>query len=227
MTSSDPTSETLHEANNILQAIAIEARLVMDQVGRFGSDQTLLARIIDQTIEVSRVLDRLTATGWAEPLRPTTVADLVDAALLVAAPRARTAQVTLMVDLAPDLRPVTARRTQLTHVLVNLLVNAVQAVDARERGGPDRLVRLGASALRDPERVRLSVWDNGVGVPEALRRLLFTTHVTTKPKGQGLGVGLLVSRRIVEEHGGTLTLESRPGEFTEVTVDLPAAGPQG
>ena len=82
------------------------------------------------------------------------------------------------------------------------------------------------SADDRPARVRLSVWDNGVGVARGLRSVLFTTQVTTKPQGQGLGVGLMISRRIVEEHGGELSLESLPGEFTEVTVDLPAAEPR-
>lgn len=224
MTDSDPTSETVHEANNLLQAIAVEAKLVMDHVGPGGSgQQPLLERIIDQTMEVSRVLTRLMATGWAEPFRPTEVEALVDAALSVAGPRATKTGIRLEVELAPDLPPVTAKARQLTHVLVNLLVNALQAVDARGQSGDDRLVRLRAAAL-DAGRVRVTVWDNGVGVPEALRPLLFTSSVTTKASGEGLGVGLVVSKRIVDEHGGTLALESRPGEFTEVTLDLPAAG---
>lgn len=226
MSSDEETREAVHEANNLLQAIAVEAKLVMDDVSRRDSQQQLLARIIDQTLEVSRVLARLQATGWAEAFRPAAVPALVEAALLVAAPRAQRSDVTLVVDLAPDLPPVTARPAQLTHVLVNLLVNAVQAVDARGRCGAEpRLVRLSAAALTEPARIRLTVWDNGVGVSEAVRRLLFTTRVTTKSDGDGLGVGLIVSKRIVEEHGGALALESRPGGFTQATVDLPASPP--
>ena len=64
--------------------------------------------------------------------------------------------------------------------------------------------------------------DNGVGMPPEVRSKLFTPFFTTKPTGEGTGLGLSISYDIVvQQHGGTITVDSRPGEFTEFTVRLP------
>jgi signal transduction histidine kinase len=72
------------------------------------------------------------------------------------------------------------------------------------------------------DQVEISVRDNGVGMPPEVRSKLFTPFFTTKPTGEGTGLGLSISYDIVvQQHGGTITVDSRPGEFTEFTVRLP------
>jgi signal transduction histidine kinase len=72
------------------------------------------------------------------------------------------------------------------------------------------------------DQVEIRVRDNGVGMPPEVRSKLFTPFFTTKPTGEGTGLGLSISYDIVvQQHGGTITVDSRPGEFTEFTIRLP------
>jgi len=72
------------------------------------------------------------------------------------------------------------------------------------------------------DRVEIRVRDNGVGMPPEVQAKLFTPFFTTKPTGEGTGLGLSISYDIVtQQHSGTITVDSRPGEFTEFTVRLP------
>jgi C4-dicarboxylate-specific signal transduction histidine kinase len=92
---------------------------------------------------------------------------------------------------------------RLGQVLGNLLVNAAQAFD---RGTPDtNEIRVSARAADD--RAIIEVSDNGRGIPEGLRDRLFEPFVTTKPPGEGMGLGLTISRDIALEHGGSLEAE--------------------
>lgn len=106
---------------------------------------------------------------------------------------------------------------QLNGVWVNLINNAVQAME----GGGELTLRIEREAPPSL-MVRVDVEDSGCGIPEELQGKVFTPFFTTKPKGAGTGIGLDLSRRIVEAHGGTIGFESRPGR-TVFTVRLPAA----
>jgi len=106
---------------------------------------------------------------------------------------------------------------QMRQVLLNLLTNAMDAV---HEGGQVRV-----SAERQAEGVRITVEDDGPGMTREEIEQAFEFHVTTKETGTGLG--LPISQRIVERHGGSLSLESRKGEGTRATIHLPQRGPQG
>jgi len=105
---------------------------------------------------------------------------------------------------------------QFNQVLTNLLVNARQVLESRPQ---PRRIRI--TAALEAGFVRLATADNGPGVPEALRGQIFDPFFTTKPAGIGMGIGLAVSRGIVEVHGGTLTLEDAPGGGACFVVHLP------
>jgi two-component system sensor histidine kinase PhcS len=102
-------------------------------------------------------------------------------------------------------------------VLINLLSNAAQAVHAAERAAP----RIDLKVTVQGDRLRVSVRDNGRGIdPDHLGRV-FEPFFTTRDVGAGLGLGLSVSYGIVQRHGGTLTVDSVLGAWTEFTFDLP------
>lgn len=104
---------------------------------------------------------------------------------------------------------------KLAQVWTNLVSNALQAMDYRGRLGV-------ASALQDG-MVVVSIVDSGPGIPKQVREHIFTPFFTTKPPGEGTGLGLEISRRIVEDLGGRIEFESEPGR-TEFRVSLPAMG---
>jgi len=115
----------------------------------------------------------------------------------------------------------------MVRVIVNLITNAVYAVEQKNQARPDRYdpeVKISTRVVG--ETVELSVRDNGIGVPETDRASIFLRSFTTKPAGQGKGLGLWISRDIVVRgHGGLLSLDTKAGEYAEFVVTLPVAVP--
>ena len=110
---------------------------------------------------------------------------------------------------------------QLSQVLVNLLVNAVDALDEQGRLPGQRLLRL--TAERKSQGIFLSVSDNGCGIATENRARLFDPFFSTKEVGKGMGLGLSVCYRILEAHGARLEVDSQPGEYTRFYTLLPFA----
>jgi signal transduction histidine kinase len=110
--------------------------------------------------------------------------------------------------------PVRGYRDRLVEVWMNLIDNALQAMDYKGR--------LRVSTAREGDWVVVSVADSGPGIPDDLREKVFTPFFTTKSPGEGIGLGLDICRRIVERHGGSMSFVSRPGE-TVFSVKLRAA----
>lgn len=124
--------------------------------------------------------------------------------------------IALSSSLAPDALPVEADRGQIEQVLVNLVVNAS---DAMPEGGRIRLSTWGRGGA-----VGLAVTDSGPGVPAAIRERIFEPFFTTKNAGKGTGLGLSVVHGIVTRFGGTVTVDSRKEAGATFTVSLPRAG---
>ena len=123
-------------------------------------------------------------------------------------------------ELAPDLPPVWGREGGLRGVVMNLCMNAVQAM----AGGGHLAVR---TTRQGDDRVVLVVQDDGPGIaPEHLNRI-WDPFFTTKPVGQGTGLGLSITQRAVDRHGGRLSVESKPGHGARFTVTLPTQGSGG
>jgi signal transduction histidine kinase len=138
--------------------------------------------------------------------------------------RDKSFNITLERDLDTELPPIELVPQDITRVLLNLFGNGFYAANKRLQEGTDPAFQ---PALRVMTRdlgdlVEIRVRDNGVGMPPEVRSKLFTPFFTTKPTGEGTGLGLSISYDIVtQQHGGTIIVDSRPGEFTEFTVRLP------
>ena len=129
----------------------------------------------------------------------------------------------LTTDLDPRLGPVPVVPQEVSRVLMNLFSNAFYAVRKRQSDpGPGYQPEVRVSTKREANQVKIQVRDNGTGVPAALQQKVFQPFFTTKPTGQGTGLGLSLSYDIITKgHGGTFTLESEEGQFTELTLTLP------
>ncbi|WFU45985.1 PAS-domain containing protein (plasmid) [Bradyrhizobium sp. CB82] len=131
--------------------------------------------------------------------------------------------ITLERNLDRDLAPVDVVPQELTRVLLNLIGNGFYAANkrSRENDGAYR-PELKITTREFGESVEVRVRDNGIGIPPENREKLFQPFFTTKPTGEGTGLGLSISYEIVtQQHGGTITVDSEVGEFTEFTVRLP------
>jgi len=135
-------------------------------------------------------------------------------------------QITVELDLAPDLPPVLADHNRLEQVFVNLVSNAIDAIDEKSElpGGPaegGRHIRI--RSFRDGERVVAEVTDTGVGMPENVKNKLFEPFFTTKRVGKGTGLGTSISYGIVRGYDGTIDIESQPGQGATFRLTFPQA----
>jgi PAS domain S-box-containing protein len=135
--------------------------------------------------------------------------------------------VTLERDLQPDMPPIEIVPQDMTRVFLNLIGNGFYAVARQARPGSDASFRPTLEVrTRDlGEAVEIAIRDNGIGISAEHRARLFQPFFTTKPTGEGTGLGLSISYDIVtQQHGGTVEVESEPGQFTQFTVRLPRRG---
>jgi signal transduction histidine kinase len=135
--------------------------------------------------------------------------------------------ITLERDYAPALKHIELASQEMTRVFLNLFGNGFYAVTrrARSNGGAAYRPTLQVSTRDLGEAVEVRVRDNGTGIAPEIRDQLFQPFFTTKPTGEGTGLGLSISWDIVaKQHGGSITVDSREGEFTEFTIRLPRNG---
>jgi len=130
--------------------------------------------------------------------------------------------VTVTMSLADDLPEIALATHALTQVVLNLMVNAGEAIPAAQSRRPD-YVRLIAERGPDQGSVRLSITDTGAGMTEEVKRRAFDIFFTTKPRGLGTGLGLAMVRSIVDRAKGTIEIESTVGLGTTIKLTLPAA----
>jgi signal transduction histidine kinase len=207
-----------HEVRNPLNALQINLRILEQELSELVPDRGAHVYAVLQKIanEVSSLDDFISEfLRFARPPRlklgPVPVRSLVSDLVTFMAPECARKEVRLL--LAPDAGPpsVTADSFQLKHALLNLVLNALQATPA---GGSIHVAH-----GRRGDRLAIEVIDSGEGIaPDKLDRV-FDVFFTMREGGTGLG--LPIARRIVEEHGGTLALESRPGAGTTARILLP------
>ena len=136
----------------------------------------------------------------------------------------RSFNITLERDLDPSLAPIEIVPQDITRVLLNLFGNGFYAANKRRHEDADPAYQpvLTVTTRDLGDKVEIRVRDNGVGMSPDVRTKLFTPFFTTKPTGEGTGLGLSISYDIVvQQHGGTITVDSNPREFTEFTLHLP------
>ncbi len=133
-------------------------------------------------------------------------------------------QVEIALDLGEDLPPILADHNRLEQVFINLVTNAVDAMDAKaaaENGGKKRLtVRSGI----EDGMVTVTVSDTGIGMSKAVREKIFEPFFTTKEVGKGTGLGVSISYGIIKDYAGSIEVQSREGEGTTFTLRFPAVG---
>ena len=114
----------------------------------------------------------------------------------------------------------------ITRALLNLILNGFYAATKRkaEANGGDYEPTLAAATKNLGDRVEIRIRDNGTGIPPEVKEKIFNPFFTTKPAGEGTGLGLSISHDIiVKQHGGSIEVDTQPGEFTEIRIILPRA----
>jgi C4-dicarboxylate-specific signal transduction histidine kinase len=210
-----------HELNQPLAAILANTRAAQRIMSADQPDMVELHEILDDIAfddrragEVISRLRNLLKKGDLKP-RPVTLDDIVADVLGLLHSDLIERRVSAATQLAPGLPPVLGDRVQLQQVLLNLILNACDAMADREPG--DRLLTI-ATARTPRGLVQLSVTDEGIGISEARLEQIFEPFVSTKENG--LGLGLAISRSIIMAHGGRLWAVSSVGGGATFFLEL-------
>lgn len=206
-----------HEVNNPINTMINCAQLIQD-----GDDPIRnSAVVIEEGQRIAEIVRDLLqfARDDRDKAQPTAIGEVIERTLRLIGENWKRHGVRLSVDLAADLPLVHARPQQMQQVLLNLLINAKEALV--HAGSQDRRVELRGAVAGGG--VRLEVADNGPGIAPEVAGRIFEPFVTTKRARGGTGLGLSISKSIVEGYGGTLTVASSPGQGAVFTVWLPLA----
>ncbi len=204
-----------HDIRNPLQAIMSDTYLLRAELDSV-TDSKIREGVIESIDSIEKnisYINKIVADlqDYARPIKPECVdIDLYDLVMSVFSPIVVPANLKLLIDISPRFK-IKSDVTLLRRILTNLIVNAIQAMP---EGG-----NLTVGASMNTEVVIISVQDTGVGIPDDVKPKLFTPMMTTKSKGQGLG--LAVVKRLVESLGGSIMFESELGKGTKFFVALP------
>jgi signal transduction histidine kinase len=208
-----------HEIRNPLNAVSMGLQRLRVEFQPAEADEyrRLLDLVQGEVRRLNAIVEDFLSLGRPLSINPEPIAipTLFDEVLTLAEGEARVAGIRIERELPPGLPPLVADRDRIKQVLLNLVLNALQAMPG---GGT---LTLEASA--PGSALTLAVTDTGSGIPAEVLPRLFEPYVTTKVKG--LGLGLAIARRIVEAHGGRIEAENRPegGSRFRVILTLAAA----
>lgn len=209
-----------HEVGTPLNIISGRAEVLLQGLPSDDRRREELSIIVGQIDRIAGIIRSLLDTVRPDlpKIQSVDVAAVLDRLLPLLRHAARRQHVMLGTDVPDALPAVLADPNQLQQLLINLVVNAIEAAS------DDGTVRIEAVVASDGDRpgVRLVVHDTGTGIPVDMRALVFEPFFTTKPPGRGTGLGLTICRDIVKEHRGRIDVGDAAGGGTAVSVWLPA-----
>jgi two-component system, OmpR family, phosphate regulon sensor histidine kinase PhoR len=221
-------SSVSHELRTPLTSIMGYVEMLTDgEAGELTAEQLKMVGIVERNggrlltlIEDLLTLSRVEAGSFRLTIGDVGVGSMLQAVIDSMAPLAAENKVTLSLDVPPDIGTIAADPDQLERAMLNLVSNAVKFT----RPGGWVTISVG----RRDDMVRLRVRDSGIGIPVAEQDKLFTrffrSSISQQQAVQGTGLGLSIVKNVIEQHGGTIEIESVPGEGTTVTVLLPVNG---
>jgi signal transduction histidine kinase len=211
----NPVSAVLNLAT-LMQHILKDDGVPPGQVTEFRS---YLTQVISESKHAGRIASEMQSFARATSHEPrgTDLNEVIRQALSLASHMFRMEDVEFHLELADGLLGVRCDSPQLQQALLNLLVNAAEAVEGRQQ----RRVTVETRLHENGHAAVLEVRDTGAGIPPEHLRRIFDPFFTTKDKPESLGLGLTIAHSIVEAHGGSIEVESRPGEGVTIRVALP------
>lgn len=211
-----------HEINNPLGVILCYTDLLQGQLANLPNAASDVTIIEKHAVNCQRIVADLLefARGQETARRPTEFNPTIEEVVRMVEHQFRRQHCAVELDLAPGLPLVNMDANKMKQVYLNLLMNSRQAIS--DRG----MIRIETRHLAEAGRVRLTFWDNGVGIPPEIIDRIFDPFFSTKKTGEGTGLGLSVSYGIVKDHGGDIQVESERGRWTRFTIELPAAEPR-
>ena len=220
-----------HELNNPLTSVIGYAQLLQEELRDSAeadparAPQQLahdLRRIAEESERAAKIVRNLLAFARRQSAARAEqdIADMMNRVLALRAYEFRLNAIEVETAFEPGLPPILGDGGQLQQALLNLLLNAEQAMRARAV----RRIRVGARRVPEADAVELFIADTGHGIPDENLRRIFDPFFTTREVGEGTGLGLSICYGIVRDHGGQIAVESRVGQGTTFKLLLPARG---
>jgi len=212
------TAGIAHELNNPINNITLTAYSLRDEGPRLTDQDRLemLQEVINEADRLRGIVNNLLDYARESEFtrEPLDLGQLVEETLLLVKKQLKLAGARLTLDLEPQLPAIRGDRRQLRQVLLNIILNALDALP--HHGHIQIAVRREA-----PETLAVTIQDDGPGISPEILPYIFDPFFTTKPPGQGTGLGLAVSQGIINRHGGEIRVASSPGQGAVFTVVLP------
>jgi len=210
------TSQIAHELNNPLYGIMNTLELLKSEIPVESKRRRILEMALSETERLTELLRKMLSFSKPddEEKQPTSMNTILDEILLLVSKQLQEHGIRVSASFAEDLPLVSASRNQLRQVFLNLIANAR---DAMPDGGA-----LTVRTTSEGGSVQIEITDTGVGIREENLNRIFEAFFTTKDTVKDVGLGLSLCYGFVKEHGGTIRVESRPGEGTTFLITLPS-----
>jgi len=223
-------SGVAHEINNPLTGIINYAQLINDHIDD-AKLRDYAQGIIEEGNRVANIVKSLLSFSRQESERhsPSSMSDLIDSTLSLIGSVLRRDQIQLTVEIAPALPLLQCRSQQIQQVLINLLINARDALNDRyPEFDENKTVRILVELVEREggSWIRTIIEDHGNGIPADIIERIFDPFFSTKPRERGTGLGLSISYGLVRDHHGELVVESEPNTYTRFIMDLPVENGQ-
>jgi PAS domain S-box-containing protein len=204
-----------HQLNNPLGSITLYAKLLLEEYeleSGMEDDLRLILRDSQRCRDTVRELLEF-ARQKRQFMKPLDISQAVGSCLFLIEKQSLFQNIEIRKQLPEDMPSIVGDSQQLNHVFMNILINAAQAMEG------SGTIAIASSSTGD--RIVITIRDNGPGIAEKDLEHIFEPFFTTKEEGQGTGLGLSVVYTIIENHGGTITARSEPGQGTEFVIELP------
>ena len=218
-------SGVAHEINNPINGIINYAQIILDEPDDPEADDNL-RNIISEGKRIAAIVSNLLDFARRREEIPTCsdISKIIQNSIKLVNHLLKKDGITCTINIDGTLPPLKCNDQQLQQVILNIISNARYAVNKRfPEHCKEKKIEITASLAnkKEGECIRLTFRDSGMGIIPEIRNRLFDPFFSTKPKGAGTGLGLSISHGIIRDHGGIIRVQSKPGEWTKFTIDLP------
>ena len=217
-----------HEVNNPINGIINFAQLLLDDAEKGSPQAELSGRIVNEGERIANIIDSLLsfARENENELSEVDVREVVNECLSLVDHQLRKEGIMVEQKFSCEACLVIGNFMQLQQVVFNAINNSRYALNERyPNSSPDKKIIISCEKIEDNggAKIRTVIRDLGTGIPQGLLDKLFEPFFTSKPKGQGTGLGMSISFGIIQNHGGALKVDSVLNKYTDVVFDIPAA----
>jgi PAS domain S-box-containing protein len=217
-----------HEVNNPINGIINYSQILANRSSTKSEEHRIALLIIKESNRIANIVKELLAFTRTnnEDKRPAHIHEIMNDSLGLIKTHLENKGTTLKVNIPSSLPRVLANPQHLEQVFLNIINNAGYALNQKHTfSNNDKVLEISAEEIvtDNDNYILITFHDKGIGISKELLNNITEPFFTTKPGGKGTGLGLSISKSIISDHGGSLSIESTEGEFTRVTIKLPAA----